>query len=233
MFVRDWLEDLVPLEYISNSISESEKKGNQTHIGPAKMGWGTKLCDRVKLCTYILNNNIVHLIITVSSAPTPDHLYVTWSLLNLCCKVDVNLDFTLFILSLNSLEQQVEPWPCCQLYLYRANRSDQPENSHSAEPKSLMTQTKYTLLNRVLVPLLKLFIRYHIVLRILAKGVTPIPAGPTSALFTDSSGWKFVLTTNQKDCLIVGEIFTSRSKRSINHDSWQYLWFQLLTLLNI
>src|SRR6202035_2477926 len=73
------------------------------------------------------------------------------------------------------------------------------EWNHSAEPKSRMTQVKYTLDSRVGFPLLKLFIRYQIDFKILshrssqdinakivgtydANGVTPIPAPTRSTV---------------------------------------------------
>lgn len=82
----------------------------------------------------------------------------------------MHLNSAVHVFRLDRLEQRVKPFVSAHCLCPNA------WDLHSAEPKSRMTHTKYTLLRRVRLSAPKLFILYQIDLSIEAKGVTPIPA---------------------------------------------------------
>ena len=99
------------------------------------MCWRAELGDSIAFCPHVLHQDVIHLVL----AARQDTFYVsTTDVLDLGSEVDVDLDSVLHILRLDRLKQRVEPFASARVRGIRY-----PELCpHSAEPKSLMTQTK-------------------------------------------------------------------------------------------
>ena len=120
-------------------------------VGPTEVRWGAERGDGVLLGTDVLHDDVVHIV-----------------LLDLCRKVDVDLNSVLRVLLLDSLQQRVEPLRTAEVTDYPGEVDLHPGQRYATVSLERGEHAgTLTFDSRVGFELLKLFMRYQIDFKIL------------------------------------------------------------------